>query len=514
MSQAIPIKLHVSNALRLMGQLYRSPADALKEYVSNAVDRWRELRAASRGPAVCSVEIDIRKSTVTIDCNTAGMSEHEFRTALGRVADSRKKDADVSQIGRLGIGLWGFLQIGTACTVFSRDDASPETLRVRLREGQDHGEFDRASKQDSLPAAGFRVVVSGLRFDPTRARTALAPDKLQKLLAEKFDKFLRDGSLAITLRYPKVSPLAVKAPEIALPRVGMGYRDWWIPGKRPREMHVDFFFDPSGAGRVAIRHAGVIVVEDLSDISAFGLEESIFGSGYVTGSVDAEFLAPLPARTMFEENDDWFDLMTELDRLRPSIEAEVEALRHEDRTRQLTAIHKSALELARDILDLPDFRDLALPGGLARRPSQPTDQTGTPKPPGGAASPEPQPPPELPHDPPRDPGDFSDPRGSRMNIVEAPFEDGDRLHSRFAGGVVRVNTLNPDYAREMSLSDEARVSYVAMLVAKEVLAFNGGADLAEALDRYVSMLFQVKHRAAGPKAAPRRPRTRRSHAGK
>src|SRR5204863_8686082 len=141
----------------------------------------------------------------------------------------------------------------------------------------------------------------------------------------------------------------------------MGYRDWWLPGKRPREMHVELFFDPSGSGRVAIRHAGVVVVESIADITAYGLESSVYGSGFVSGAVDAEFLLPLPARTMFEENDDWFDLMTELDRLRPSIEAEVEALRHEDTARQLTAVHETAMRLARDILDLPDFRDLALP---------------------------------------------------------------------------------------------------------------------------------------------------------
>lgn len=514
MAQAIPIKLHVSNALRLMGQLYRSPADALKEYVSNAVDRWRELRAKDRGPKSCAVDVEVRKTTVSILCNTAGMSEHEFRTTLGRVADSRKKDADVSQIGRLGIGLWGFLQVGTSCAVFSRDDASPETLRVRLREGQDHGDFDRASKQDSLEAPGFKVVVSGLRFDPTRARSALAPDKLQKLLAEKFDKYLRDGSLVITLRYPKAPPIAVRPPEIALPRIGTAYRDWWLPGKRPREIHLELYFDPAGRGKVAIRHAGVVVVENVADISAYGLESSVYGSGYVSGAVDAEFLAPLPARTMFEENEDWFDLMAELDRLRPSLEAEVEALRREDHSRQLTAVHHTALELARDILDLPDFRDLALPGGLARRQR--------PAPAGGVDTDVPVPPPAPtsqpaetgpPGEPPRGEGDEPDPRGSRIKLVEIPFEEGERLHSRFVGGLVQVNTLNPDYVHEMGSNDEGRISYITLLIAKQVLAFNGGEGMDDALDRYLSILFQVKRRASRSKPAGRRPRMQKHRTG-
>jgi hypothetical protein len=508
MAQAIPIKLHVSNALRLMGQLYRSPADALKEYVSNAVDRWHELRAMNRGPAVCEVEVDVRKASVSVLCNTPGMSELEFRTALGRVADSQKKGAEIAQIGRLGIGLWGFLQVGTACTLYSRD--ANDTLRVRLREGQDHGEIDRAPRHESLDGPGFRVMISGLRFDPTRSRSPLAPDKLQKLIAEKFEKFLRDGALVITLRYPKMAPVVVRAPEIALPRIGANYRDWWLPGKRPREIHVDLWFDPSGRGKVGIRHAGVVVVESLAEVGAYGLETSIFGSGSVTGTVDADFLTPLPARTMFEENDDWFDLMTELDRLRPSVEAEVDELRREDLDRRCTAVHQSALQIARDILDLPDFRDLALPGGMAKRGARnPTDahadsndleeaDASKPREEGPAG------------DPPRGCGEVPDAGGSRINVVEIPFSDGKRTHSRFVGGVVQVNTLNPHYAREMTGAEENRITYVTQLIGKEVLAYNGGEDLADALDRYLSFLFEMKGQATSAKKAGTRGRSRRA----
>ena len=38
MAQRIPIQLHVANALQWLGTLYRNPADALKEHVSNAID--------------------------------------------------------------------------------------------------------------------------------------------------------------------------------------------------------------------------------------------------------------------------------------------------------------------------------------------------------------------------------------------------------------------------------------------------------------------------------------------
>ena len=44
MAQRILIQLHVANALQWLGTLYRNPADALKEHVSNAIDEHLKAR--------------------------------------------------------------------------------------------------------------------------------------------------------------------------------------------------------------------------------------------------------------------------------------------------------------------------------------------------------------------------------------------------------------------------------------------------------------------------------------
>ena len=46
MAQRIPIQLHVANALQWLGTLYRNPADALKEHVSNAIDEHLKAKLA------------------------------------------------------------------------------------------------------------------------------------------------------------------------------------------------------------------------------------------------------------------------------------------------------------------------------------------------------------------------------------------------------------------------------------------------------------------------------------
>ena len=85
---------------------------------------------------------------------------------------------------------------------------------------------------------------------------------------------------------------------------------------KQRVFSLELYFDPSTCGIVSIRHKGVTIVDDIKILSAYGLEESIYANGDIRGFIDADFLKPLPARTGFEENEDWISLLDELDRLR------------------------------------------------------------------------------------------------------------------------------------------------------------------------------------------------------
>src|SRR5439155_21936831 len=97
------------------------------------------------------------------------------------------------------------------------------------------------------------------------------------------------------------------------------------------------------------------------------VEASAWAQGHVRGALDADFLAPLPARSGFEENAEWIAVLDLLDRYLPTLEAELDGHLATHRARQASEIGERALRLARDILDLDEFRDLALPGGLAKR---------------------------------------------------------------------------------------------------------------------------------------------------
>ena len=489
MAQRIPIQLHVANALQWLGTLYRNPADALKEHVSNAIDEHVKARLTGAAHDRCDVTFTLDRRHVTIEY-PYGMSRAEMESALQRVADSAKRASGARTIGRLGIGIFSFQQVGRRCTFYTRKTTLAETLRVVLKEGSDVASLETALAREALARPGLRVVISDLKFDPTRSRGPLAPDTLRRYLAEKFESYLREGWLTIEIR-TGVGRFAVTPSRIRLPRLMADIRELALPRDADKKVRLELYFDPSGRGRVAMRHHGVTVVEDLAGLTAYGLEESAWALGFVRGVLDADFLSPLPARSGFEENRDWVSLLDLLDRYLPTLEAELEAHLAAHREQQATEIGDRALRLARDILDLDEFRDLALPGGLTKR--------GRPKPALREDQQERTKRRRRSGDAPVGPGTDPSSRGHRIRYEEVPFEAGSRAHSRFVAGVVQANTLHPDFQRAARASD-SRLAYAALMIGKESIAFNdrtgtAGDFLEKLLDFYFKLHARKGYRA-------------------
>jgi hypothetical protein len=489
MTKRVPIKINVANALQRLGKLYRNPADAINEHISNAIDEHHEAQKAGVARDSCHVVFTLEKKKVTIEY-PYGMDGREFEDALQRVADSAKPMSDVSQIGQLGIGIFSFQQIGRKCTFFSKKAVDSETIRVTLREGKAEAEFDTALKREALDDPGIRIEISELRFDPTRSRGPLAPERLSNALAEKFGGYLKKawlradkGWLTVDIksgtRTYHVEPL-----KIDLPRVGKDLTNLHLAAEPKKKVVLDLYFDPSGKSTVAIRHMGVVIVEDLKQVSIYGLEGGAYAEGFVKGFIDADFLQPLPARTGFEENREWDLFLELLDRHHAGIEAEVEELKEKERERSLSEIQRRAIELARNIFDLEEFKDLELLGGSVRT-GQPLRREGS-KPTG-----------ERTGERSEEPGQRKETSGLRINYVEVLFEDGSSRHSRYLPGVVQANTLNPDYLQEMAGPGEAKLAYSALIIGKETPAYNDKTERSDDyLEKLLSFYFKLKARIA------------------
>ena len=340
------------------------------------------------------------------------------------------------------------------------------------------------------------MVISDLKFDPTRSRGPLAPETLRRSLAEKFDAYLREGWLTVDIR-TGLARFPVLPSRIRLPRLLSDFRDLVLDHHADKRVSVDLHFDPSGRGRVAIRHRGVTVVDDLAALTAYGLEESSWAQGFVRGFLDADFLTPLPARSGFEENDDWIAVLDLLDKYLPTLNAELDGHLAARRAQQASEIGERALRLARDILDLDEFRDLALPGGLAKRgrpePTTTTRETVTGRKRTRIG------------EPPKTPGNAPSARGRRIRYEEVPFEAGSTAHSRFASGVVQANALHPDF-QQAARSGDARLVYAALMIGKESIAFNDRTGTAgDFLEKLLDFYFKLHARKTKRGKGKRRP---------
>ena len=141
MSKIVEVELNKAESLVVLGTLYHSAADAIKEYVSNALDEWQRAVHDQRFKGPCVVNFQLIKKAITIDYNAPGMDEEEFETALKNVVTSSKPGQGIPQIGYLGIGLWSFNQIGNLATFYSKRDETTPTVKVALRRGSSNAEF-------------------------------------------------------------------------------------------------------------------------------------------------------------------------------------------------------------------------------------------------------------------------------------------------------------------------------------------------------------------------------------
>lgn len=475
MEKIVGVEINKANALITLGSMYRSSADAIKEYVSNALDEWAMARSRGAPCQQCQVAFTLAKKAITIDYNAPGMDADAFETALRHVVDSSKRDSLVPQIGRLGIGLWAFNQVGTQATFLSKRSPDSPTLKVVLSRESAEARFLSPDPSEERSAPGMTINITGLFQDPTRRYGPLSRARLKHVLADRFDAYLRAGQLKITIKSgpeeTTVTPI-----QLDLPEIGVKFQEAHIPGSPDKTFTTRFWFDPSGQGRVSMRHTGVVVVEDIRELFDFELSGSILISGLAKGYVDADFLSPLPARGQFLEDHNLASLLDVLKSFGEELDTEVTGFRDEAENERLQALFRRATKVAREILSQDEFMDLELINGLRRisRANGDSHIANDAKANGHEAN-----------------GNIRNGAASRGHrslrrpvIRRSDFGGDVRHRSRLNDGAIEININNPDFLALSRVPRSHQVAYVAMLLGKEIIAYNDSTRASdEALEK-------------------------------
>ena len=480
MEKIVDVEINKANALITLGSMYRSAADAIKEYVSNALDEWAMARSRGAPDQQCQVSFTLEKKAITIDYNAPGMDSDAFETALRHVVDSTKRDSPVPQIGRLGIGLWAFNQVGTQAAFLSKRSPDSPTLKVILSRDSAEARFLTPDPSEERSIPGMTIRITGLFQDPTRRYGPLSQARLKHVLADRFDTYLRTGQLKIIVKSgnnrTEVTPV-----QLDLPEIGVRFQESHIPNEPDKTFTTRFWFDPSGQGRVSIRHTGVVVIEDIRELFDFELSGSILISGLIKGYVDADFLSPLPARGQFLEDDTLAKLLNALKAVGEELDIEVAGFRDEAETERLQALFRRATRIAREILSQDEFMDLELIDGLRRisRANGDPHSANSPGSNGHATNG---------HDPNghrQNGGNGRRARGARRPIIlRSDFEGDVRHRSRLNDGAIEININNPDFLALSRVPRSHQIAYVAMLLGKEIIAYNDSSRASdEALEK-------------------------------
>lgn len=480
MEKIVGVELNKANALITLGSMYRSAADAIKEYVSNALDEWAMARSRGATEQQCQVTFTLEKKTITIEYNAPGMDADSFETALRHVVDSAKRDSAVPQIGRLGIGLWAFNQVGTRATFLSKRSTDSPTIKVVLSRDSAEARFLPPNPSEELDAPGMTIAITGLFQDPTKRYGPLSQARLKHVFADRFDTYLRTDQLKITIKSGG-SETEVAPVQLDLPEIGSRFQECQVEGEPDKSFSTRFWFDPSGQGRVSMRHTGVVVVEDMRELFDFELSGSILISGLVKGYVNADFLSPLPARGQFLEDGNLAKLLDALKAIGEELDTEVTGFRDEAETERLQALFRRATRVAREIFSQDEFMDLELIDGLRRisRANGDTQSANGAEANGHQANG---------HDTNGHRQNGTNGRytsGSRRPIIRRSDFGGDVRHrSRLNDGAIEINTNSPDFLALSRVPRSHQVAYVAMLLGKEIIAYNDSSRASEeALDK-------------------------------
>ena len=481
MGRVVDVEINKVNALITLGSMYRNAADAVKEYVSNALDEWAMARREGTVEGPCKVTFKLTRNFIAIDYNSPGMDEEGFENALKHVVDSPKSTQDTPQIGNLGIGLWAFNQVGSEAIFYSKRSRTSPTFKVILRRNSAEAEFGAPEPGRSRREPGMTIVIAGLILDPTKRFGPLSPPRLKHSLADRFDAYLRSGQLEITIECGK-EKLQVEPMHLDLPEIGAEYREVSLPHDPSKTFRTQFWFDPTGNGRVSIRHTGVVIVDDLRSLAEYNLGDTIYTSGLIKGFIDSDFLKPLPARAQFKEDDDLVTLLYALQELAPKLEQDITIFQEEAENERRQSLVRRATTIAREIFSREEFLSLELIEGLNRvyhRGNGANSPSGrpTPKSSGNGAS------------------DKQPSRNYRSIIRHIAFKDDPHRRSRLSDGTIEINTNNPDFLALANVPRSHQIAYLTMILGKEIIAYNDASGMTdEALEKMVAYGTKVIER--------------------
>jgi len=162
------------NVIRILGDVYNDPRDALAEFITNAIE-------ANATKIYVFLHKRAKEPHIQISDNGDGMTKDILKYVAENIGKSLKR-YDPKSAGEKGIGILGFQAIADKCDIVSRGNATPETFCLSLAAGTRDYSIEQ-EKERALQIRGTDVYLYGIGDDKWRLFTR---DKLTTYFKSKF----------------------------------------------------------------------------------------------------------------------------------------------------------------------------------------------------------------------------------------------------------------------------------------------------------------------------------------
>jgi len=381
----VPVKVgSVASMLLVLSQIPADPRDALKEFVANAIDAYRELGViGDKALAQVYLERKGAKPFIRISDDGIGMSPSKLESVPQRLFDSEKVGKAMLE-GHKAIGITSYLQLANECHVVSRAVASRATHALILPRKSDIEELVASGRTDEeiqcavLPEeqrqrASHGTDVYLLDLDAEISRLLTIP-KVAEHLGNRYRPALINEEFRIQICEGRKATFV--KPEV--------YRGDPFPLERAvtSRGYVEFrlYISPPSTHRRAVAivgEAGSVIVDDISDLEDFN--HSPWNSGQVEGEIRCNFVKPSSGRkTIVIDRKNYPEFRCAVASVEGDIAAEVEKVKREydshTDARIFTEIRRIFASVIRELQELESpFKTWVRDGGGEEGPGQAVD---------------------------------------------------------------------------------------------------------------------------------------------
>jgi len=314
------------NVIRILGDVYDDPRDALAEFITNAIE-------AKATKIYVFLYKRAKEPYIRVSDNGNGMTKDMLKYVAKNIGNSLKR-YDPETPGEKGIGILGFQALAYRCDIVSRGNTNRETFCLSLTAGTRQGSIEEEEER-ALQIRGTDIYLYGMGDDKWRMFTR---EKLANHFKTKFRLDLSTDACSLEIvegkEATRVRPEAYKGELFYIDSIRTNYGN----------IRLSLYILPSGKSCSISVYCKKIRVLNLIDLPEFACEP--WNLGKVQGEITADFLTPTTGRGSFIRDRKhfpaWVNAVKSIER---QLASEVEHLSKEYSTAQTRKLYKK-LKLA------------------------------------------------------------------------------------------------------------------------------------------------------------------------